>query len=57
VFIEEPWAGQLPPPGSDEAAMLEMTAEPRTACSRLACQVVLTAEMDGLQVGLPATQY
>ena len=48
---------RLPPPGADEAAMLEMTAAPREPDSRLSCQIVLDPELDGLVARLPATQY
>ncbi len=50
------WA-TLPPPAADEQAMLEMTAEPAQAGSRLSCQVVLQPAHDGLAVQLPARQY
>jgi 2Fe-2S ferredoxin len=35
--------------------MLEMVIDP-DANSRLACQIVLTAALDGLVVGVPAAQ-
>ena len=41
----------------DEQAMLEMTATPAEATSRLSCQIELTPTLDGLQVRLPPTQY
>ncbi len=37
--------------------MLEMTAAPRQPTSRLSCQIVLAAALDGLTAGLPETQY
>jgi 2Fe-2S ferredoxin len=37
--------------------MLEMTAAPRQPTSRLSCQIVLDAALDGLTAGLPETQY
>jgi 2Fe-2S ferredoxin len=37
--------------------MLEMTAAPAEATSRLSCQIVLTPALDGLVVRLPLTQY
>jgi 2Fe-2S ferredoxin len=37
--------------------MLELTAAPREPGSRLSCQVVLDAALDGLVVRLPARQY
>jgi 2Fe-2S ferredoxin len=36
--------------------MLEATASPRQPNSRLSCQLVMTAEMDGLVVHLPELQ-
>lgn len=57
VMVDEPWRSLLPPPRPDEVSMLEMTAAPREAGSRLSCQIVLTPGLDGLRVRLPATQY
>ncbi len=57
VIVAPEWRPQLPPPGADELAMLEMTAHPREAGSRLACQLRLTAALDGLAARLPPTQY
>ena len=57
VFVAPEWLTRLPPPSSDEQAMLEMTAAPRRPTSRLSCQIALDAELDGLAVALPATQY
>ena len=57
VFVEEAWRAKLPPVSSDEAAMLDMTAVPAEAGSRLSCQIDLSDALDGLQVRLPASQY
>lgn len=57
VIVAPEWAARLPPPQDDEAAMLEMTAAPREAGSRLSCQIVLGPALQGLRVRLPATQY
>ena len=57
VFVDAEWAARLPPPQSDESDMLEMTATPREAGSRLSCQIELRPELDGLRVRLPAQQY
>jgi 2Fe-2S ferredoxin len=46
----------VPPLDADEDAMLEGTASPRLPNSRLACQLVVSPEMDGLVVHLPETQ-
>ena len=57
VVVAPEWAARLPPPEADEAAMLEMTAAPREAGSRLSCQIVLGPRWTGLVARLPATQY
>ncbi len=57
VYVREPHAARLPPPGDDEQGMLEFTASPRRAHSRLACQIELTEALDGLTVDLPESQY
>jgi 2Fe-2S ferredoxin len=57
VYVREPFAGNLPPPASDELGMLEFTAAARQPNSRLSCQIVLDAALDGLTVDLPDTQH
>jgi ferredoxin, 2Fe-2S len=57
VMVRAPWADQLPPMTDDEDSMLDYAASPREANSRLSCQLVLTDELDGMEIDLPATQY
>lgn len=57
VYVREPYASQLPPPSEDELGMLEFTASPRKANSRLSCQIELTEGLDGLAVDLPESQH
>ena len=57
VYVREPFAGQLPPPGADELGMLDFAAAPRQPNSRLSCQITLGEALDGLTVDLPPTQY
>jgi 2Fe-2S ferredoxin len=57
VYVREPFLAALPPQSADELAMLEFTASPRRADSRLACQIELGAALDGLIVDLPAAQH
>lgn len=57
VIVDDAWFGKLPPAGGDERAMLEMTAVPSEATSRLACQITLRPELDGLAATLPASQF
>jgi ferredoxin, 2Fe-2S len=56
VYVEEPYLDRTPAQSDDEKAMLEFTASDRRPNSRLSCQLVVTAEMDGLVVHLPETQ-
>ncbi len=53
VFVDHP---MLPPMDDTEDALLDGTAVPRRADSRLACQVRVTAALDGLVVRLPERQ-
>lgn len=57
VFVQEPFASQLGAPDAEELAMLAFTAAPRQPNSRLSCQITLSAELNGLAVTLPASQY
>jgi 2Fe-2S ferredoxin len=57
VMVAEPFASLLPPADAEEQAMLAFTATPPTPASRLSCQIILRAELEGLTVELPASQY
>lgn len=57
VIVAPEWLARLPAATADEQAMLEMTAHPRQPGSRLSCQIVLSAALDGLQATWPPTQY
>ena len=57
VFVDEPFATLLGPPGAGELGMLAFAATPTQPNSRLSCQITLSAGLNGLRVKLPATQY
>lgn len=57
VYVDPAWADRLPPPRPDEADRLEFTASERRPTSRLACRIPLEADLQGLTVTLPDTQY
>lgn len=57
VYVDEAWAGRLPPVSEDEDALLDGAAAERRPTSRLSCQVVATADLDGLVVRLPDRQF
>lgn len=50
VFVDDPFAQRLPSPSEVELQMLDYTAAPRQANSRLCCQIVMTKEIDGLTI-------
>jgi 2Fe-2S ferredoxin len=54
VYVAE--ADRLPPMSPVEDELLEATASERLADSRLSCQLLVTANLDGLSVVLPETQ-
>jgi len=56
VYVAEADLDRLPPPDELEAEMLEAVAAERRPTSRLSCQIVLGASLDGLTVQVPATQ-
>ena len=57
VYVEEAFLDRLPEMQSDEAEMLEGTASERKPNSRLSCQLKMTAELDGITVRTPETQW
>ncbi len=54
-YIDESWADKLNDIGLQEEAMLA-TAKERRDSSRLGCQVLVTWEMEGMEVHLPEEQ-
>ena len=56
MYVEEQFLPLLKPMQEDENEMLNTTACPRRANSRLSCQLEVTKALDGLVVHTPATQ-
>lgn len=52
VIVDEEWFSKLPPAEEDEEDMLDL-AFGLTKTSRLACQIIVKPELDGLVVKLP----
>ncbi|NML93920.1 2Fe-2S iron-sulfur cluster-binding protein [Novosphingobium olei] len=52
VIVAPDWFDRLKPAVEDEEDMLDLAAGV-TRTSRLACQIALTAELDGLEVRVP----
>ncbi len=55
VHIAKPWLSRLEQPSEIEAAMLECVLHPAPE-ARLACQIVITEDLDGLEVIIPPSQ-
>ena len=53
VVVDSEWYDLLPGPTEDEEVMLDL-AFGLTHTSRLGCQIIITEELDGLTVQLPA---
>lgn len=55
IEVEAKWYAQLEPAGLSEDALLEIVPE-RSPTSRLSCQVIMTPELNGIRVRVPAEQ-
>lgn len=55
VYVDEAWSAKLPPKSGIEAGMLVMSSQLREN-SRLACQITLDPQYDGLVVLVPDQQ-
>ncbi len=56
VFVSAPWAERLPAMQTNEHDILEFSNE-RRASSRLSCQIIMTPELDGIEVHMPEGQH
>ena len=55
VYVKEDWFNKLPKKEDGEEDMLDMAFEPKTN-SRLSCQIIVSDEIDGLEVSIPSKQ-
>ena len=55
VYVEEKWLDKLPKLEEGEIDMIDMAFEPKKN-SRLSCQLIVSDEMDGLEVTTPEKQ-
>ena len=56
VHVEQEWFDKLPEAQNMEKEMLDFVMSPQPT-SRLSCQIKVTAELDGLVVHTPESQY
>ena len=55
VYVEEKWLDKLPKAEDGEIDMIDMAFEPKKN-SRLSCQIIVSDELDGLEVTTPEKQ-
>ncbi len=55
VYVKEQWLDKLSPKEDGEEDMLDMAFEPKNN-SRLSCQLIVSDELDGLEVNIPSKQ-
>ena len=55
VYVKEEWLDKLPKKEDGEEDMLDMAFEPKIN-SRLSCQIVVSDEIDGLELNIPSKQ-
>ena len=55
VYIKEDWWDKLPHKEDGEEDMLDIAYEPNKF-SRLSCQIIVSDELDGLEVSIPSKQ-
>ena len=53
VIVDPDWSGKLSRPAEEEEDMLDLVYGLRRT-SRLGCQIIMTAELDGLTLRLPS---
>ena len=55
AYVAEDWLGRIEPPSDMEQAMLECAIDVRPN-SRLTCQIILAADLDGMEITMPESQ-
>ena len=55
-YLKPEWMAKVKPADEAEMAMLDGVLDQRDS-SRLSCQIILSDELDGLTLDLPASQY
>ena len=55
VYVEDKWSDKIPKAEDAENDMIDMAFEPKKN-SRLSCQIIVSDELDGLEVTTPKKQ-
>lgn len=54
VYVDESFLSRLSEPSEQENELLDFVSAERTSRSRLACQITMNEELDGLVIHIPA---
>ena len=55
VYVKEEWLNKIPKAEDAEIDMIDMAYEPKKN-SRLSCQIIISDELDGLEITTPEKQ-
>tara|TARA_B100001121_G_C18440413_1_gene503478 strand:- start:214 stop:534 length:321 start_codon:yes stop_codon:yes gene_type:complete len=55
VYVNNEWLGKIPKPEEAEIDMIDMAYEPKKN-SRLSCQIIVSDDLNGLEVTTPEKQ-
>ena len=55
VYVDDKWLGKIPKAEDAENDMIDMAFEPKKN-SRLSCQIIVSDDLDGLEVTTPEKQ-
>ena len=55
VYVDDKWFNKLPKKEDAEQDMLDMAYEPKKS-SRLSCQIIVSDQLDGLEITTPIKQ-
>ena len=55
IYVDEKWLNKIPKAEEAEEDMIDMAFEPKKN-SRLSCQIIVSDELDGLEVTTPEKQ-
>jgi 2Fe-2S ferredoxin len=57
VYVGTDFIAKLPAPSEQEVEMLDLVAADRKPGSRLSCQIAINHAIDGIEIGIPESQY
>ena len=55
IYVDEKWLNKIPKAEEAEEDMIDMAFEPKKN-SRLSCQLIVSDELEGLEVNIPSKQ-